>query len=455
MNLTRQLAAAVSLFLCASAMAHAAVLPAFPGAEGFGATTPGGRGGEVLFVTNLEDYASAKKSIAGSLRAACSASGPRIVVFRVSGTIALAAPLKISEPYLTIAGQSAPGGGICVKNFGVTVATHDVVLRHLRIRPGDELGEEYRQRGKSFEPDGLAIGVGSHHVVVDHCPVSWAIDECLSVTGDGVSDVTAQWCMVTEALTKSFHHKGAHGYGSLLRTNGNLSFHHNLYAHNLSRSPRPGTYGEGSELLDFRNNVIYDTHGYSAEDPVRLNYVANYVKRPHKRGVFQVGGPETRMFVDGNYLVDGGQRNADPWSLILDATEANKAAKPFEFSPITPMTAEAAYEAVCESCGATLPRRDAVDTRIIQQLQSASGGLINSPKDVGGWPLLASEAAPSDEDQDGMPDGWEAQYGLQSSTAGGDLDGDGYTNIEEYLNGTDPTKFVDYMKPENNVNTLK
>jgi pectate lyase len=428
------------LLLTSVAPALAAPL-AFPGAEGFGAGTPGGRGGQVLLVTNLQDYRPGSKSpIPGSLRAACEAKGPRIVVFRVSGTIPLDGPLAIREPFITIAGQSAPGDGICLKNYGMSIGAHDVIVRHLRVRPGDELGPMFRQQGKSFEPDGISVSTPSQNVIIDHCSVSWAIDECLSVSGAGITEVTAQWCIVSEALHDSFHAKGPHGYGSLLRANGNLSFHHNLYAHNSSRSPRPGTYGAGSVLLDFRNNVIHDTMGYSAADPVRMNYVGNYIQRPRKY-IFQVGGKTTQIFAAGNLLADGGARNNDQWELITNEADENKVAQPYPVAPVKTQTAQQALEAVIAGVGATLPHRDAVDARVIGQLKDGKGGLINSQKEVGGWPELKQSAAPADADQDGMPDAWETQHGLDSQNAQDaalDRDGDGYTNIEEYLNGTNP-----------------
>jgi pectate lyase len=406
---------------------------AFPEAEGFGAQTPGGRGGKVLLVTNLEDYVPKKESpIAGSFRAACAASGPRIIVFRVSGTIPLKAHLSISEPFITIAGQTAPGGGICLKNYGLWIVAHDVIVRHLRVRPGDDMGPVMKRQGKSFETDGLSIGSPARDVIIDHCSTSWANDEVLSVSGAGITNVTVQWCLISESLNSSFHHKGPHGYGSLLRTNGDVSFHHNLYAYHTSRSPRPGTYGEGSILLDFRNNVIYDSVGYSAADPVRMNYVGNFIKRARKRA-FNVGGETTKLFAEGNVL-------EGPGELITNLKPVNKAETAFPIAAVATDSAQQAYERVLASSGATLPERDAVDQRIIKQVVEGTGGLIDSQEKVGGWPPLRSDAPPADADQDGMPDAWEQSAGLNPqdpADAAGDLDRDGYTNIEEWLNGTD------------------
>ena len=214
--------------LVASASRNLSPLPAFPGAEGFGATTPGGRGGRVIFVTNLEDGGP------GSFRAACDAEGPRIVVFRVSGLITLATPIVIKNPYLTIAGQTAPGDGVCLRNYTFIVATHDVVVRYLRSRLGDVSAQE---------ADSITLASGAHDVILDHCSATWSIDESLSLAGN-VSNVTVQWCLIAEGLNHSKHSKGAHGYGSLSRANGPVTWHHNLWAHNNARNPRLGdNYG--------------------------------------------------------------------------------------------------------------------------------------------------------------------------------------------------------------------
>jgi pectate lyase len=412
-------------------------LPAFPGAEGFGASTRGGRGGKVMLVTNLEDYRPGSKNpIPGSLRAACEAKGPRIVVFRVAGVIPLEGALRITEPLITIAGQSAPEDGVCLKNYGMSITTHEVIVRHLRVRPGDELGPAFRAKGAGFAPDGISVGAKSRNVILDHCSVSWAIDECLSVSGQGITDVTVQWCIISEGLNDSFHEKGPHGYGSLLRTNGNITFHHNLYAHHASRSPRPGTYGDGSILLDFRNNVIHDSVGYSAADPVRMNYVGNFIQRSRKPHAFQVGGKTTRIYAEGNHMPALGERNQDPWEAIANEAEENRAPAPFDVAAVKTESAQEALRSIIALAGAVLPKRDAVDARIIRQLESGTGKLVNSQAEVGGWPELRSDAPPADTDLDGMPDEWEKKVGLDPDNpadSSGDHDGDGFTNIEEFL----------------------
>jgi len=411
------------------------VVPAFPGAEGFGANTPGGRGGRVLLVTNLDDYVPGKaEAVPGSLRAAVETSGPRIIVFRVAGMIALEAPLTIAEPYVTIAGQSAPGLGVCLKDYACVVSdTHDVVIRYLRCRPGDL---------EEVEQDALSVG-GSRRVVIDHCSTSWGTDETLSVSGAGQTEITVQWCLISESLDQSVHHKGAHGYGTLLRTDGNVTFHHNLYAHHRTRCPRPGTYGEAPGLLlDFRNNVVYNwgsVAGYSAEDAVRMDYVANYLKpgpnSANRAYAFQVGGVATRLFVSGN-VVEGVADAGDNWALIKNGADVHKADAPFRVAAVRSTSAVEAYGAVLEHAGAVLPARDAVDARVVDHIRHGAGGLINSQSDVGGWPEYPAAESPPDTDCDGMPDAWERAQGLDpndGTDADGDADGDGYTNVEEFL----------------------
>lgn len=423
-------------------------IPAFPGAEGAGARATGGRGGKVLFVTNLRDYDPAKENpILGSLRAAIDAKGPRIVVFRVSGTIPLKTTLKVNEPYITIAGQSAPGGGVCVKNYGTSIETHDVVIRYLRFRPGDEMGPDCRSRGKAFSCDAVNLGRGAKNVIVDHCSTSWSTDEVLSIHGVGVTDVTVQWCIISESLNDSYHAKGEHGYGSLITCNGSVTYHHNLYAHHKSRTPRPGTYGDGSILLDFRNNVVYNSvrGGYSGEDPVRMNYVGNYIKPgPSSQWncAFLIGGKASCIYADDNCMVGRDNASGDRWSIFAQLDDSNKRATPFPTAPVKTDTPAEAYRRILASVGAVLPARDALDARIIEDIRTGKGKIINSQKEVGGWPELKSATAPKDTDGDGMPDAWEKTHGLESGNAAdgaADADSDGYTNVEEFLNGSDPS----------------
>ncbi|MBI1387900.1 MAG: pectate lyase [bacterium] len=424
--------------VCATCMAPAAPLPAFPGAQGFGSTTPGGRGGDVIYVENLNDDGP------GSLREAVRAKGQRMVLFSVAGTIELRSPLKIDNPFITIAGQSAPGGGVCLKNYYLGVSTHDVVIRYLRVRVGDESGKEQ---------DAVSIN-DSQNVVIDHCSVSWSIDECLSVSGDS-DNVTVQWCFITESLNDSIHSKGEHGYGSLLRTTGgHLSFHHNLYAHHNSRNPRPGgaydNSGEGT-LLDFRNNLIYDwggRAGYSSDDPCRLNLIANYYKpgpstsEKVRSQAFNIGSNNTKLYFAENEME--GFKSDDQWAMVGASGVALSLVKkdaPFEAAPVETMKAKSVYDQVLFSAGATQPARDAVDERIVEGVRSGGGGIIDSQNDVGGWPVFDDYPPFADSDSDGMPDAWETRNRFNpDDPADGlaDRDGDGYTNLEEYLNDDNP-----------------
>lgn len=414
--------------LVLAALARAADLPAFPGAEGFGATTPGGRGGKVVFVHNLNG------SGPGSLRAACEAKGPRIVLFRVSGVIELEKPIEIKEPFLTIAGQSAPGDGICLTRRGIEVDTHDVVIRHLRVRPGDVAAREV---------DAISIGGSSRNVVIDHCSASWATDEILSPSG-AIADVTVQWCIISEGLNRSTHHKGAHGYGSLARAAGGVTLHHNLWAHNQNRNPRLGdNYGKPPyPTFDVRNNLMYNFRHLSIiGDTLSANYVHNYAlpgpDTDSKGRLSPTGKGKLTFFVAGNVWPRRAEWSTKPASMFANADRVTFLDRPLETPNVRTQSAAEAMRLVLAGAGATLPARDAVDRRIVSEALSRSGGLIDSQWEVGGWPVYRSARPPRDSDHDGMPDQWESARGLNSrdgSDAGGDRDNDGYTNIEEYLN---------------------
>jgi pectate lyase len=424
-----------------SAAFAAPVIPAFPGAEGFGSTTPGGRGGKVLFVDNLND------SGPGSLRAACDAEGPRIVIFRVSGLITLASPLTVRNPYLTIAGQTAPGDGICLRNFTLNIGTHDVVVRYLRSRLGDLSGQE---------ADSITLIAGARDVVIDHCSATWSIDESLSLAGD-VSNVTVQWCLIGDALNHSKHAKGDHGYGSLSRANGPVTWHHNLWAHNNSRNPRLGdNYGRPPfPTFDVRNNVMYDYGEICSgltQGVLKVNYVANYIRpgpSSKARTPIHIGGPSTLTFYIRDNVFEGNNAQTADNSQFFDPVvidgkkQVEIVAEAFAAPLVHTMSARDAYLAVLASVGASLPRRDSVDAQIIDEVRRGKGSLIDSQQQMGGWPELKSSAPPRDSDNDGMPDSWERQHGLNpndASDGAADQDKDGYTNLEEYLNGTDPRK---------------
>lgn len=413
----------------------ARALPAFPGAEGFGSTTPGGRGGRPIFVTNLDDAG------AGSFRAACEAEGPRIVIFRVSGLITLAKPIVIKNPYITIAGQTAPGDGVCLRGYTFVIATHDVVVRYLRSRLGDLSGQE---------ADSITLAAGAENVVLDHCSATWSIDEALSLAGN-VSNVTVQWCLIAEGLNHNKHAKGAHGYGSLSRANGPVTWHHNLWAHNNSRNPRLGdNYGRPPyPTFDVRNNVIYDYGEIASgltQGVLKVNYVGNYIRPgPDSNATtpIHVGGPSDLSFYIRKNVFEGNAALTADNSQFFDPVtidgkrQVQTVVAPFSAQPVKTTSAQSAYESVLGAVGASLPRRDSADARIVDQVRRRQGAIIDSQAQVGGWPVLNSKPAPVDSDDDGMPDSWERRHGFNPrdpSDGANDRNGDGYTNLEEYVN---------------------
>jgi pectate lyase len=407
---------------------------AFPGAEGFGANATGGRGGDVYYVTTLQD--SGKGSLRDGLNTA--KKGPRTILFKVSGTIHLADDLTVKWPNITIAGQSAPGDGICLADSAFTIDASDVIVRHLRVR----LGTKYKRA-----EDAITI-TGGTNIIVDHCSASWSVDETFSVVQQA-QNVTVQWCYITESLNQSVHTKGAHGFGSLIRPRRDASytFHHNLYAHHSSRNPRPGTYNEKTLRLDFRNNVIYDwgfKAGYDnfTNEFVELNYVNNYLIAGPSTTVFtaafESSGVNTHIFQSGNFFdvnTNGLANGADTgWAMFKG--DLVKQEKPFAAPAVKTDSAPSALARVLDRAGALPWRRDPVDARVTGTVRKQTGRIINSTDDVGGWPELKSSPAPLDSDDDGMPDEWEISHGLNPKLAdnNADRDKDGYTNLEEYLN---------------------
>ena len=412
---------------------------AFPGAEGAGRFALGGRGGQVLFVTNLEDGGP------GSLRAAVEAKGPRTILFRVSGTIKLAKPLVIREGRVTIAGQSAPGDGITLRDHRLEVAADDVVIRYIRSRLGDE---------SKTESDAVWIDRG-RRIILDHVSASWSVDETLSASArytdpeQGFYDLTVQWSIISESLTHSLHAKGEHGYGSLIRggRGSRISFHHNLWANHSARMPRPGNY-DGPDVdplgpvFDFRSNVFYnwggDRSGYNADKATlaRYNFVDNaYVAGPQSGRpiAFNESNMLAKAYFAGNSM--NGTIPADPWSLVTGVSpEGYRLAAPVDVAPVAPDPAASAYERVLTSAGAS-KTRDPVDARVVAGVRSRTGIQIDSQRDVGGWPELKSAPPPRDTDNDGMPDIWEHKHGLDPKIAdgNGDIDRDGFTNIEQWL----------------------
>lgn len=430
--------AALLLFfgLCVAAPAQGQTL-AFPGAEGAGRFSLGGRGGAVLRVTSLAD------SGLGSLRAAIEARGPRTIVFDVSGTIRLTSDLVIREPRVTIAGQSAPGGGIALADATLIVRADDVVIRHLRVRRGD------RAPG---EGDSIWIERG-RRIILDHVSASWSIDETLSASsrypnGDGYYDLTVQWSVIAESLRRSHHSEGEHGFGSLIRGGhgARVSFHHNLWAHHVARMPRPGNYN-GPEVdpegpvMEFHSNLFYNWGrgfaGYDEDEAAMIRYafIDNaYVSGPDSGGqlAFRERNRLARAFFAGNSM--NGTIPADPWSLVTgNIPEGYRLPAPLDVAPVAADPAPSAYERVLASAGAW--PRDTADARIAASVRARAGRHIDSQEEVGGWPELAAGAAQRDGDGDGMPDAWERAHGLDPARPDGnaDRDGDGMTNLEDWL----------------------
>lgn len=414
---------------------------AFPSAEGFGRFALGGRGGEVYAVTNLND------SGPGSLRDAVSAPD-RTIIFKISGTIELQSDLMLTHPRITIAGQSAPGDGICLKKFPLRISkTNDVIVRYLRVRPGTD----------SKQPvDGIEAQE-STNVIIDHCSVSWSQDEGIN-TWHGCKDITVQWCMVAEPLNKAYN-RGAHAFAATIG-GVNASFHHNLFAHCTARNPSVGgNHKYKTENADFRCNLIYN-HGHRSCDgkPHSINIVNNYYKpgpatsKGVKRRIVRIDDAKKGYgflpvwHIEGNQIEGAPDLAADNWKGGVEfdgATNAldNRSLQPFPFAPVMTQSADQAAKLVLENVGATRPRRDAVDKRIIHEVRTTTAtfgesGIIDSQAEVGGWPELKSAEAPPDSDGDGMPDTWELAHKLdpKNSADGKQLAPDGYSHLEHYLN---------------------
>ena len=483
-----------------------AKIPAFPGAWGGGMHAFGGRGGRVIVVTNLNDSGS------GSFRDACEQGGPRIVVFNVAGVIRLNAALSIRAPYITIAGNTAPGDGVCVAGNTVELNTHDVILRHLRFRRG---------KTDAADRDDSLGGNPVGNIIIDHVSTSWSLDENLSMyrhmylpPGGGPAlklptvNITIQNCISSESLN-IFHHAFGSTIGGL-----NSTFQHNLWACNTGRNPSVGMYGD----FTFVNNVLFNYRHRTVDggDHMSLyNIINNYFKpgpgTPTDAPIaYRILKPESersktvvdhfgQAYVSGNVVEGHARVTKDNWDggvqpdvksePLTTALAKIRVREPFHHAPLEIQPARDAYAYVLANAGATRPRRDPVDERIIKQVRTgvippltiAKGsaekaklygyaqqwqdelarlvplGFITDPSEVGGWPDYQGTPY-QDADGDGLPDDWEKAHGLNpldASDAALDADKDGYTNIEECLNGTDPRKSVDYTQPENNVDPLR
>ncbi len=461
----KRLVITVAILFCA-AIADAQQL-AFPGAEGFGKNATGGRGGVVIEVTNLNDAG------AGSLREAIASSETRTIVFRVSGTIYLQSVLQIRNGNVTIAGQTAPGDGITLAGYNLRVDADNVIIRYIRSRLGDINAQE---------ADAFTCK-DQQNIIIDHCSFSWSVDETASAYGN--KNFTMQWCIISESLYSSVHYKGQHGYGGIWG-GSKASFHHNLLAHHSSRNPRfngARYYTGWNEIVDHRNNVIYNWGGNSAyggepneydANKASINMVANYYKPgPATRSSvsYRIVSPDadtsfnsySNWYIDSNYVFGNANATNDNWTYgVQEITQAIKdqirSLTPFAFDITTKHTAEEAYEAVLQHAGASLPRRDTIDSRIVWEVANqtalyggaaygAGKGIIDSQNDVGGYPVLFSAPALSDRDHDGMPDAWETENSLNPDNASyrnADPDADAYTNLEEYLNSI--VQFRDFIR---------
>jgi len=456
-------------------------IPAFPGAWGAGMFTTGGRGGKVIAVTNLNDSGS------GSLRAALEAEGPRIVVFKVAGTIKISDDININHPDITIAGQSAPGDGICLAGT-LNINTYNVIIRHLRVRRGVPAG------GQGDDNIG---GNPHHHIIIDHCSASWGMDENISLyrhmrpSLDGKTQIkdpsqfiTIQWSISSEALDAR-----GHAFGGTWGGNPS-TFHHNLFASNTARNPSIGMSG----AFDFRNNVVFNWRHRTmdgGDETSMVNVINNYYRpgpatnenmkavfaRIEERSMYSPGSAWAeggwyqkeknrpgKWYVAGNIMHENQELINNNWKGMRGNEEKARVNTPFEGWPVSPhQTAEAAFQSVLAKAGATLPKRDAVDARVTEMVRTGktltATGIIKDISEVGGYPVLSYDPkkVPADKDGDGMADEWEVKNNLDpknGSDGSIDSDGDGYTNVEEFLNGTNPQEKINYRNLGNNVDTI-
>jgi len=459
-NISRTILLSLCFFIHNSVCAQ---LPAFPGAEGFGKFSTGGRGGRVVAVTNLDDKGT------GSFRQTLEEfpGEPITVVFKISGIIELNSPIVIRRSNITIAGQTAPGDGICLKghSFMLNGAGQggnkgNVIIRFIRSRPGSTI----KSGVYGFDMENC------HDVIVDHCSFSWANEECAAMYD--IKNTTVQWCIVSEGLYEAGHMKGHRSYGGVW--GGQFaSYHHNLIAHQNSRAVRfnGGRAHDTVALIDYRNNVIYNwgnqNASYGGDVKIKgavsqVNMINNYYKpgpaSPEVLKFIQALDAGTaskgvgEWFLSGNVMEGDKQLTKNNW-LGVDLTSIptdslGKAKSKKEFSILVPLplqSAKEAYESVLKNAGAVLPSRDAVDTRVVNETRgrTATGmgtfgkpGIIDLPAAVGGWPVYKTTAAPADADNDGMPDDWEKRNGLNPADAAdrNKIGAKGYTMLEEYLN---------------------
>jgi pectate lyase len=427
----------VVMIFCLTGVLYSQQL-AFPTAEGYGKYALGGRGGSVYEVTTLNPSGS------GSLGEAIGASGPRTVVFRVSGTIE--GKFNIKNDRITIAGQTAPGDGICIRG-SLGVSANDVIIRYIRVRANPKV-----------ETDAIG-GRYKKNIILDHVSASWSSDEVLSIYH--CENVTIQYCMITEACAKG---DSGHRFGGIWGSNYG-TYHHNLIAHNDSRNPR---WASGCGFNDYRNNVLYNwgyQSSYGAEAHQRgdrrnppiesstINVVANYYKPgpATDSGVRdRIAEPSARdsddkgsWYVADNVVVGYPAVTANNW-LGVDGSNYIRLNEPWPAIAIHQQTPEAAYHAVLDHAGCSKPNRDSIDRRIIREARTGTAthgnnGIITTPDDVGGLPDLKGGPASVDSDHDGIPDAWEIIKGFDPNNAKdrNNVAADGYTMLENYLNSID------------------
>ena len=442
-------------------------IPAFPGAEGFGAETRGGRGGRVIKVTNLNDNGD------GSLRAAVDTNGPRIILFAVSGIINLDSDLRITKPFLTIAGESSPGG-ILISGKRTIVNTHEVIIRHMRFRIGSHSVDDYEKHDAVQVLGKYWASNETYNIIFDHCSVSWGIDENFSISG-GVTNMTVQWSIISEGLRRAGHPKGQHSKGLMISGKyelpNSISLHHNYIAHNQDRVPLIYAPGDVDVSADVVNNVIYNWKGGlgpGGGGPAKVNWVHNYAKQgpnsnDYTREVHHDdnGDAKAVLYVYGNIgstrlSQDEPQWNVqNGWRNIALSTAWRKDTRwDFPLVTTTEMSDEYAKE-ILQTVGANRPFRDSVDERLTKSFSTGIGGIIDNVSYPADFPIFAQAAPPIDTDNDGMADSWEIANGLNvgaddSAVKAGNH---GYTNIERYLHfladGKNETAISPPLPPSN------
>ncbi len=511
----------ITLLLCFLLISHVSFgedTLAFPGAEGFGKYVTGGRGGRVIEVTTLEDQEGRYNETAkGSLREALSTEGtdPITIVFKVSGIIELDSDLSSDRSNITIAGQTAPGNGICIKDNEVILSGENIIIRYIRFRPGDETGSE---------TNSINIGCldieNTRQIIIDHCSFSWSTEENMTFYDN--DSTTVQYCILSESLHNSYHSKGARGYAA--QWGGQYaSYHHNLIAHHNSRAPRfNGSYSNDYfAVQDFRNNVIYniasgssiygadnelvsDTNSDGINDAGSfINFCYNYIKLgpdysgsnstfvnpSFARHPINFAG-YSEWYIADNIIEESEDVTNDNWDGVLlsnlqngysdyldtlegsgvdisgmpSASEINfedsiRVNTPHAVDSVSTVSADSAYQLVIANSGCIRPIRDSVDIRVVNDVINGTGSIIDHQSDVGGWPIYKTpptDSIPADSDHDGMPDYWEYENGLDSTDAtdrnGTDLSGTYYTNLEVYLNSDIP--YIDPFVEEDTTTSI-